>query len=196
MLLYRVLSSYEMKKLMGKDASAFNRSCLWGNNTFCYEPNAEYIHFFKYAQHAKLHLSKFGVIIAQFNIPDDLIDQHGFGFYNSDISVIPECIIKKENFDINFLEGFQYELKVGWCRPNIPLDKLNGRYIPSYGELYEELFKNLIKSFNIEKPNTSLNLYVVNKLKDKELNNLLIDYIDIFNGRKNIKSKKSIFKRK
>ena len=178
MILYRVMSSYEIKKLMGADVSNENNSTLCGTNSFKYEPKTEYMHFFKYAEHAKSLISKFGAIIAKCDIPDELIEQEGFGFYCRDISAIPECIIKKENFDVNFIKGFKYELIVGWCTPDIPIEEHKSRYIGSYGELYAELFEDLRKGYYKEKSTLTINDYVANKLKGVNLDKLLLNYID------------------
>ena len=52
-ILYRVMSNYELKKLMGINVDESEKSTLRGDNTFIYEHGVEYIHFFKYAEHAK-----------------------------------------------------------------------------------------------------------------------------------------------
>lgn len=178
MILYRVMSSYEIKKLMGANISDEENSTLCGNNTFNYEPKTEYMHFFRYAEHAKSLISKFGAIIARCDIPDEFIDQEGFGFYCMDVSAIPECIVKKENFDVNFIKGFKYELTVGWCTPDIPIGEHKGRYIGGYGELYEELFNDLRKQYYSEKSSVTINDYVAANLKGVNLDKLLLNYID------------------
>ena len=43
---YRVMSNYELKKLMGISVSNNEKNSLWGGNTFVYEPKTEYLHFF------------------------------------------------------------------------------------------------------------------------------------------------------
>lgn len=178
MILYRVMSNYELKKLMGINVDESEKSTLCGDNTFIYERGVKYIHFFKYAEHAKKMIYKFGEIIVKCDIPDELIDQQGFGFYNMVVSVVPECIVKKENFDVNFIKGFKYELTVGWCAPDIPIGEHKGRYIGGYGELYEELFKDLENEWLREKPPVSVNTYIASKLKDKDLDKILLSYID------------------
>lgn len=179
MILYRVMSSYEVKKLMGVNVNDDDKTTLWGNNTFIYDRKTEYLHFYRYAEHAKKLIDKFGVIIAKCDIPDELIDQYGFGFYNLDVSAIPECIIKKENFDVNFIKGFKYELIVGWCKPAISIEEHKGGYIGSCGELYEELFNDLKKEYYSQKsPSGTINDYVAEKLKGVDLDKVLLNYID------------------
>lgn len=193
MILYRVMSSYELKKLMGIKTNE-SKSTLCGGNTFSYERDVEYMHFFKYASHAGRLMSKFGTIIAKVDIPDELIEQQGFGFYSSDPSVIPECIVKRENFDVNFIKDFKYELTVGWCMPNIPITEHKGRYIGSYGELYNALFEDLIKSYHKEKSRDSINNYIVKKLNGKDLDKLLLKYLDTVHY-KHYPRKISLFRR-
>lgn len=195
MILYRVMSSYELKKLMGADTKDETNSTLCGNNTFKYKPKTEYMHFFRYASHAKNLISKFGAIIAKCDIPDELIDQEGFGFYCMDISAIPECIVKKENFHVNFIKGFKYELTVEWCTPNIPLEQYKDRYIGNYAELYEELFNDLKKQYYSEKPPVTINDYVATKLKGVDLDKLLLKYIDKVHL-KHYPPKKNLFKKR
>lgn len=172
------MSSYELKKLMGADVNKNEKCTLRGNNTFRYEKGVEYMHFFKYASHAKNIISMFGEIVVRCDIPDEFIDQEGFGFYNTKVSVIPECIIKRENFDVNFIKGFKYDLTVGWCTPHIPIGEHKGRYIGSYDELYEELFKDLEKEYYKQDSMVSLNTYVASKLKNVDLDKLLLNYVD------------------
>lgn len=172
------MSSYELKKLMGVNVNDNERSVLCGNNTFRYERGTEYMHFFRYADHAKAMIYKFGEIIVRCDIPDELVDQEGFGFYSSEISVLPECIIKKENFDVNFIKGFKYQLTCGWSNPPIPIEEHRGRYIGGYGELYAELFNDLKKQYYKEDPPELINSYIVGKLKGKKLDEVLLGYID------------------
>lgn len=178
MILYRVMSNYEIKKLMGIKVVDNEKNSLWGGNTFNYDYKTEYLHFFRYAEHAKDLVYKFGEIIAKCDIPDELIDQEGFGFYNMEVSAIPECIIKKENFDVNFIKGFKYQLTVGWCLPSIPVEEYKGRYMAGQGELYKELFNDLKKEYYKENPPVTLNDYVASKLKGVNLDKLLLNYID------------------
>lgn len=178
MILYRVMSNYELKKLMGINVGDNEKNSLWGGNTFCYEPKTEYLHFFKYAEHAKALVYKFGEIIAKCDIPDELIDQEGFGFYNMEVSAIPECIVKKENFDVNFIKGFKYQLISGWTHPSIPLEEYKGRYMAGYGELYKELFDDLKKEYYKINPPETVNNYIASRLKGVDLDKLLLKYID------------------
>ena len=202
MILYRVMSSYELKKLMDADVNENEKPTLRGTNTFKYEKDVEYMHFFRYASHAKNMISMFGEIVVKCDIPDELIDKEGLGFYSFlRVSTIPECIIKKENFDVNFIKGFKYDLTMGWCTPNIPIGEHKGRYIGSYNELYEELFKDLEKEFYMKRPPVSLNDYVASKLKNVDLDKLLLSYIDRvhekhYPSKPSKSSKFSLFKRR
>lgn len=194
MILYRVMCSYELKKLMGIDVDENDKCTICGNNTFTYEPNTEYIHFFRYAEHAKQLIDKFGIIIAKCDIPDELIDQEGFGFYLREISTLPEVIVKKENFNVNFIKGFKYDLTVGLCTPNIPPEERKG-YIGSYGELYKELFNDLKKEYYKENPPVTINTYIASKLKNVDLDKLLLNYIDRVHLNHHPEDKHKIFKK-
>jgi len=185
------MSNYELKKLMGINVSDNEANSLWGGNTFTYEPKTEYLHFFKYAEHAKALVYKFGEIIAKCDIPDELIDQEGFGFYNMEVSAIPECIMKKENFDVNFIEGVKYQVRVGWTLPSILLGEYKGGYKAGYGELYKELFDDLKKEYYKENPPETVNRYIANKLKGVDLDTLLLKYIDRVHA-KHFPTKKNI----
>jgi len=185
------MSNYELKKLMGINVSDNEENSLWGGNTFNYEPKTEYLHFFKYAEHAKALVYKFGEIIAKCDIPDELIDQEGFGFYNMEVSAIPECIMKKENFDVNFIKGFKYQLTLGWTLPSILLGEYKGGYKAGYGELYKELLDDLKKEYYKENPPETVNRYIANKLKGVDLDTLLLKYIDRVHA-KHFPTKKNI----
>lgn len=73
------------------------------NNTFNYSENINYMHFFKFAEHARERMSSFGNRLIMCDIPDNLIEQFGYGVYKhydkENISVlIPEYIINRDNF--------------------------------------------------------------------------------------------------
>jgi len=175
MLLYRIMSNYELKKLMGIDVSNLHKGTLKGENTFKYAPNTEYVHFFRYAEHAKNRISQFGVIIAKFDIPEELIDQFGYGFYNTQ-APLPECIVKKENFDIKFLKEFSYELTLGWCLPNV---KEENRYYCTYQDLYNELVEYLGNKYKKSKEckHISFATYFLNNMKDKDIEEVLLSHL-------------------
>ena len=198
MILYRVMSNYELKKMMGINVADNEKNSLWGGNTFSYEPNTEYMHFFRYSEHAKALVCKFGEIIAKCDIPDELIDQAGFGFYNMEVSVIPECIMKKENFNVNFIKGFKYQLTLGWTLPSIPLEEYKGRYMAGYGELYEQLFFDLKKEYYKTNPSETVNDYIASRLKGVNLDKLLLNYIDRVHEKRfpTKKSKLNLFKKR
>ena len=186
MLLYRIMSNYELKKLMGIDVSNLHKNTLRGENTFKYAPNTKYMHFFRYAQHAKQRISQFGVIIAVFDIPNELIDQFGYGFYNSK-APIPECIIKEENFNINFLKEFTYELKLGWCLPNI---KEENQYLCTYLDLYNELIAYLENKYMKSKAYKSISFstFFLDNMKDKDIEEVLLSHFE--DAKKTLKKRK------
>jgi hypothetical protein len=95
--IYKMTNKVNGKIYIGLSVNIETRMYNHYRNAF-YEKDVEYMHFFRYAQHAKNVVDRFGEIIVRCDIPDELIDQEGFGFYNMEVSVLPECIIKKENF--------------------------------------------------------------------------------------------------
>lgn len=115
-----------------------------------------------------------------------------------EVSAIPECIVKKENFDVNFIKGLKYQLIVGWTRPSIPFEEHKGRYISGYGELYEELFDDLKKEYYKENPPETVNDYIALRLKGVDLDELLLKYIDRVHAKHfpTKKSKLGLFKKR
>ena len=202
MILYRVLSDKEIKRYIGIYNINLKNDFYTGSNgcnTFKYKRGVEYMHFFRYAEHAKALIYKFGVIIAKFEIPDELIDQSGFGFYNDIDYPIPECIINENDFDVKYIKEFKFEPTVGWTTPRLPITEYKGKYIGSYSELYQELIQDIKNIYNKEKPSCLFIKYAANKLEGKDLDKLLLNYIDVVNEKRQKSKSKSflnIFKRK
>ena len=120
-----------------------------------------------------------------------------FGFYNDIDYPIPECIIKENDFEIKFLKEFKSDLTIGWTTPNLSITNREDKYIGSYDELYKELLFELKKHYVKEKSSLSFNKYVAEKLEGKDLDKILLNYIDIVDEKhKKPKSILNIFKRK
>lgn len=174
MILYRVISSDEFINLRANSLKIRNKRNQYSldDNTFVYEPGVEYMHFFRYAGHAEMNKKNFGVQIIKVNIPDDLIEQHGFGFYwccednIRNVVPLPECIIKRENFDVKFIENFNYE-----CDLNNPM-ALDG----IYNQLYLKLLLDFEKQYNCSDKKEELTFYnyVAWILRDKDLEQILL----------------------
>ena len=114
MILFRVINDEEYSELF-KDiprVGVRNRysNSSKKNNTFNYCDGIKYMHFFKFAERARKYMHQFGNRIIMCDIPDDLIDQSGYGFYkyitenNISISVpIPEYIIRRAGFKRKYI---------------------------------------------------------------------------------------------
>ena len=193
MILYRVVSGEELKKLICYNKNYYNIPGRYGKNTFNYQIGTEYMHFFKYAEHADIFKHIFGIVIMQVEIPDELIDQHGFGYYNFSHEilekiVIPECIIKKENFDVKFIKDFQIKPSKEWCYPFE-----NSNY--TYKELYEAILLDLHSVYENSRKYYKFSNYLVDILKDKNIEELMLNYINVLDTRKQnqLTKRKTIF---
>lgn len=81
MIVYRTMSSVEMLNLLC-DKNIKNNNTIKGENTFKYNKDNEYIHFFKYEEHALYFMKKSGnPVIAKINIPDEILPPLSYGFY-------------------------------------------------------------------------------------------------------------------
>lgn len=115
MIVYRCLTSDEIISMIHD--IEYEKPVVKGSNTFNYEYDESYKHFFVFADHAyyfKNINGKYFPCIGQYIIPDELIREKGFGFYynvktmrNSDLYSncipLPEVIINNEFFNSNFL---------------------------------------------------------------------------------------------
>jgi len=126
MILFRAVTSEELVNRLHHN-NPNRRATIKGCNTFRYEEGVEYLHFFRYAEHAFYYKEeKRCVAVLECVIPDEIIEKHGFGFYggvktdkNNSLygwyMPLPECIIKKENFKTEYI----YDISDGW----------NGRFV-------------------------------------------------------------------
>ena len=73
------------------------------NNTFNYSENINYMHFFKFAEHARERMSSFGNRLIMCDIPDNLIEQFGYGVYKH---------YDKENISVLIPEYFTNQIKI------------------------------------------------------------------------------------
>ena len=111
MIVYRCLTSDEILSYINDNK--YDIPLIDGKNTFKYDINKSYKHFFLYADHAEYFKNRYKLhypCIGQYVIPDEVIEDNGFGFYGylksskSDklfnyYSPIPEIIIDQDNFD-------------------------------------------------------------------------------------------------
>lgn len=114
MVLYRCLNNSEIVNMVHNHEKSGSLK-ITGENTFNYN-NEPYKHFFIYSDHAEFLKDMYDgyLLIGQYNIPRELIDQYGFGFYygvktkrNNKLLhqniPIPEVIMKEKDFDNSFL---------------------------------------------------------------------------------------------
>lgn len=112
MILFRAVTNEELINRIKKNYT-FTSATIKGNNTFKYEPNIEYLHFLGLQNMLFIiKKQKRCVAVLECIIPDEIIEQYGFGFYG-DIKTykndalagwyipLPEYIIKAENFNID-----------------------------------------------------------------------------------------------
>lgn len=119
MLVYRTISSSELLSLIN-GIKRENCNKIRGKNTFKYENNKSYIHFFKYEEHALYYMEKTNnPIIVRLDIPDDLLGNIEYGFYGDvdtyyDDSLygyyipLPEYIITNDVFKKEYIVDFSY----------------------------------------------------------------------------------------
>ena len=122
MIVYRCLTSCEIISMI--NGSDYNKSLIKGCNTFNYDNDIFYKHFFIFANHAdyfKKEKGKSYPCIGQYIIPDDKIIEKGFGYYSSVKTMrndklyhwympLPEIIIKKDDFKNNYLYKIESDL--------------------------------------------------------------------------------------
>lgn len=121
MYLYRTMSSNELiNRINGIDT---NEQIVQGENTFKYKENVDYIHFFKFADHAKQVMDRHKelVVLARYKVPDNLIPPMEFGFYSqvktyyddyffNKYIPLPEYIIERKLIKREFIDEFQNDL--------------------------------------------------------------------------------------
>lgn len=118
MILFRAITSEELlNRLKYNDQSV--KATIKGENTFKYEDGIEYLHFFKYPEHAFYYKKeKSCVAVLECIIPDEIIEQYGFGFYGGVETYknnklfgwympLPEYIIRKDKFTSEYIYDIQ-----------------------------------------------------------------------------------------
>lgn len=123
MIVYRCLTSNEILGMI-QDNIYVSINTNKGENTFKYKEDKKYKHFFVYAEHAdyykKCNRQKYPVI-GQYVIPNEIIEQQGFGFYGGVTTMrndglygyyapLPEVIINQSDFKSEFLYKLESEL--------------------------------------------------------------------------------------
>ena len=122
MIVYRCLTSSEIISMI--NGSDYNKALIKGCNTFNYDNDIFYKHFFIFANHANYFKKEKGKpypCIGQYIIPDDKIIEKGFGYYSSVKTMrndklyhwympLPEIIIKKDDFKNSYLYKIESDL--------------------------------------------------------------------------------------
>lgn len=158
MILYRAFTRKELLNMLHGNNVKINAT-IQGENTFRYDNGVDYMHFFKYAEHAFYYKNEKNVIaVMECIIPDIIIEQKGFGYYggvktkkNSELfgyyMPLPEYIIKRDNFDMKYI----YDVN-NWLHPKYIRKELNGSDNEIYREAivkYKEMTECLQDTFGI-----------------------------------------------
>lgn len=148
MIVYRCLTSSEIISMI--NGSDYNKALIKGCNTFNYDNNIFYKHFFIFANHAdyfKKEKGKSYPCIGQYIIPDDKIIEKGFWYYSSVKTMrndklyhwympLPEIIIKNDDFKNSYLYKIESDLYGDFVT-----NKLNNDDNKKYNESVIEYFR-------------------------------------------------------
>ena len=115
------MSSSELIRNMNGQKLNYLSSTIKGQNTFDYQNNVSYIHFFKYLEHALYYMKKMhNPVIAKVVLPDDIPFSLEYGFYGDvdtyyDDSLmgwyvpLPEYVIERSLFQKDFIVDFTHD---------------------------------------------------------------------------------------
>lgn len=205
MYVYRAMSSDELINIIN---GVNSKDILHkGLNTFKYEQDVDYIHFYKYAQHAFINSHMFGTIVAKIKLDDNIIPPLEYGIYtgiktdyDDTLSLnnfpIPEIVIDRKLFSNNNIIGFSNAFTENFQRSedgNFPLSfYVSKKNILGMNQLqewdihsiYYEYVKSLFPLF--DNSGISVALY----LKTIDLDKELMKFAEV------IKSKKLIVKKR
>lgn len=148
MYLYRAMSSDELINRI--NGIKKNKAAIKGVNTFKYD-NKDYIHFFKFAEHAFLFQKKFDyAVVAKIALEDELITSLEYGFY-SDIETyyddslygyiipLPEIILDRELFNDKNIIQFSNVNNGNFTK------KENGKYEREFWVENKKIFSDSIR---------------------------------------------------
>lgn len=211
MIVFRGLNNVELLNMINNTDIKSNHQK--GKNTFKYD-NAPYKHFFLFSDHVKFYRNN-NLVIGEYVIPNNIIQQKGFGFYSMVHTTrnmklygynipLPEIIIKEEDFKKEYLYKLSNDNEESFTikkLDNNDNEKLNekeenyfgdidnpySRY--SYAEVYYELLCELSKRNKWDMSKVTSILQKIDLVK--EIENYYIDNKDIL-----IQNKKEYFKRK
>lgn len=178
--LFRVINDDEREQLFKRISIEQNLNVFKKSNnnvnTFDYKDNISYMHFFKFAEHARKYSQLFGKWLIMCDIPDDLIEQSGYGIYrysfDDSISIpIPEYIINKDNFKDHFIVKAR------------PKKRECIQYTEGVNKLviYYQIIDDLLKEFKDLNGQRNFNnnefiLYVLKYFGDSDIDDILFEY--------------------
>lgn len=146
------------------------------NNSFNYVEDVNYMHFFKFAEHARKYMHLFGNRIIMCDIPDDIIEQFGYGIYRYDTNgniliPVPEYIIKRDDFKIDYI--VKDRPKKSEC-----IQYVNGiNSIKVYNQIIEKLYNEFNDKYN-EFDKYSFVKYALSYLENYYIDDILYWYSD------------------
>ena len=176
MIAYRCLTNNEILGMIND--TPHKTYTIQGKNTFKYDRKKDYKHFFVYAEHAEYYRKesskKLYPVIGQYVIPDELIEQYGFGFYsnvetskNNVLSSycipLPEIIINELYFSKSYLYKVESDLYLDFITKkldnddnelyNEPIEEYYNYEEGIYGYLdysYADVYYEMIHKFALE----------------------------------------------
>lgn len=156
MYIFRTMSSGELITRINKEVKTFSSSMIKGQNTANYQEGKEYIHFFKYLEHALYYMKKNNdPIVVKIELPSIIIPKLEYGLYGDvdtyyDDSLVgyymplPKYIIERNLFQKEFIVDFTHN---GVWQD--PLRKNDYRYFENTFWT-EQLVKNRFKKETIK----------------------------------------------
>ena len=146
MIVYRCLTSDEILSMIND--KPYDIAVIKGGNTFKYEPGESYKHFFLFADHANYFMKcKLYPCIGQYVIPNDKINQTGFGYYGGVKTTrndhlyhwymqLPEVTVKADDMKKEYL----YKISSG-LTGDFATKKLNDKDNDEFNEPIEPYFE-------------------------------------------------------
>lgn len=211
MIVFRGLNNVELLNMINNTNVQGNHQK--GKNTFKYD-DTPYKHFFLFSDHVKFYLNN-NLVIGEYVIPDNIIQQKGFGFYSMVKTMrnmklygykipLPEIIIKEEDFKKEYLYNLSNDNDESFVIKKLnnndnekfnekeeyyfgDIDNPYSRY--SYAEVYYELLCKLAKKNKWDMNKVTSILQKIDLVK--EIENYYISNKDIL-----IQNKKEYLKRK
>lgn len=202
MILFKAVTNEELLNRIN-NSNHSETYTIRGKNTFNYDPNIEYLHFFRFAEHAFYYKkAKRCVAVLECIIPNEIIEQYGFGFYgdvktdkNESLASwyipLPEYIIKANNFKTEYIYDINDILYNNYIQKRLnhndnekygePIERelllfnIEDGYDYrdfSYSEIYYEMLYTLLKKENF-------NIDKVTKiLLNSDLNKEILSYFE------------------